>query len=85
MSDLYDNWNHGKELADMKDCANIGPRIRAARNRQRLTQEKLGQIVGVGTTHISHIETGSTMPSMETFVKILNALGCSADEILEMK
>ncbi len=69
----------------MKDCANIGPRIRAARSRQRLTQEKLGQIVGVGTTHISHIETGSTMPSMETFVKILNALDCSADEILEMK
>lgn len=69
----------------MKDCANIGPRIRAARGRQRLTQEKLGQIVGVGTTHISHIETGSTMPSMETFVKILNALDCSADELLEQK
>jgi transcriptional regulator with XRE-family HTH domain len=69
----------------MKDCTNIGPRIRAARGRQRLTQEKLGQIVGVGTTHISHIETGSTMPSMETFVKILNALDCSADELLEQK
>ena len=69
----------------MKDCANIGPRIRAARNRQRLTQENLGRLVGVGTTHISHIETGSTMPIMETFVKILNALDCSADELLEQK
>jgi transcriptional regulator with XRE-family HTH domain len=69
----------------MKDCANIGPRIRAARIRQKLTQEKLGQIIGVGTTHISHIETGSTLPSMDTFVRILNALGCSADELLEGK
>ena len=69
----------------MKDCTNIGPRLRAVRSRQRLTQEKLGQIVGVGTTHISHIETGSTMPSLETFVRILNALDCSADELLEQK
>ena len=69
----------------MKDCANIGPRIRAARSRQRLTQEKLGRLIGVGTTHISHIETGSTLPSMETFVKILNVLDCSADELLEQK
>jgi len=34
------------------------------------------------TTHISHIETGNTIPSLKTFVAIVNALDCSADELL---
>ena len=66
----------------MKDCTNLGPRIKAERVRQHITQERLGKLVGVGTTHISHIETGNTLPSIQIFVKILNALDCAADEIL---
>ncbi len=36
----------------------------------------------VGTTHISHIETGNCIPSLKTFIAILNSLSCSADELL---
>ncbi len=36
----------------------------------------------MGTTHISHIETGNTIPSLKTFLAIVNVLGCSADELL---
>ena len=32
--------------------------------------------------NMSHIESGKTVPSFEVFVSIVNALGCSADEIL---
>jgi len=39
-------------------------------------------MVGVGTTHISHIETGNTIPSIKTFVAIINALNLSSDELL---
>ena len=31
---------------------------------------------------MSHIESGNTVPSFEVFVAILNALECSADELL---
>ena len=39
-------------------------------------------MVGVGPSHMSHIESGSTVPSFDVFISILNALECSADEIL---
>ena len=64
------------------DYLDIGGRIRAERLIQNISQEKLAEIVGVGTTHISHIETGNTVPSIKTFVAIINALNISADELL---
>ena len=64
------------------DYYDIGNRIRAERTKQKISQEKLAEKVGVGTTHISHIETGNTVPSMKTFVAIINALDVSADELL---
>lgn len=64
------------------DYLDIGRRIRAERNKQNLSQEKLAEMVDVGTTHISHIETGNTIPSMKTFIAIINALNLSSDELL---
>lgn len=60
----------------------IGQRIRAARQKRGITQEKLAEIVEAGTTHISHIETGNTIPSIKMFIAIVNALNMSADELL---
>lgn len=64
------------------DYLDIGKRIRAERLKQNVSQEKLAEMVGVGTTHISHIETGNTVPSIKTFVAIINALNLSSDELL---
>ena len=33
-------------------------------------------------THISHIETGNSIPSIQVLVDIINTLHCSADELL---
>lgn len=66
----------------MADCKNLGKRMREIRTEKNITQERLGELIDVGTTHVSHIETGNTMPSMKTFVRIINALECSADELL---
>lgn len=60
----------------------IGQRIRKARLAAKVTQERLAEQVGVGTTHISHIETGNSVPSLKLLVDILNALGMSADAVL---
>lgn len=66
----------------MIDYKDVGARIRAARLSRRMTQEKLADAAGVGVTHISHIETGNSVPSLQVFVDILNALNCSADQLL---
>jgi len=64
------------------DYKDIGWRIKEKRIKKGLTQEKLSELIGVGPSHMSHIESGSTVPSFEVFISILNALDCSADEIL---
>lgn len=68
----------------MKDnnFVNLGKRIREKRLSQNLTQEALAEKADVGTTHISHIETGCTKLSLTTFISIANALDVSADELL---
>lgn len=64
------------------DYKDIGQRIKQKRVERGLTQERLSELVGIGPSHMSHIESGSTVPSFEVFVSILNALECSADELL---
>lgn len=64
------------------DYADIGQRIKAKRLEKGLTQEKLSELVNIGPSHMSHIESGSTVPSFDVFISILNALNCSADELL---
>lgn len=66
----------------MIDYRGIGIRIRNIRKARKMTQEQLAEAVGVGVTHISHIETGNSIPSLQVMVDIINALECSADELL---
>lgn len=69
----------------MFDYKFLGSRIRAVRLERKMAQEKLAEAAGVGVTHISHIETGNSIPSLQTLVDIINALGCTADELLCME
>ncbi|MEG2571027.1 MAG: helix-turn-helix transcriptional regulator [Clostridia bacterium] len=62
--------------------SDIGKRIRTARRAKGLSQEQLAECVGVGTTHVSHIETGNTIASMKIFIAIVDALDVSADALL---
>lgn len=65
------------------DLSAIGSRIKAARERKHLTQEDLAAIVDLSPTHVSVIERGVKPPKLETFVNIANALGVSADTLLQ--
>lgn len=66
----------------MIDYASIGQKVKQIRLRKGVTQEQLAEAVGVGVTHISHLETGSGTVSLKVFLAIVNYLECSADEIL---
>ncbi|MDE2823739.1 MAG: helix-turn-helix transcriptional regulator [Chloroflexota bacterium] len=56
--------------------------FRAIRERRGLTQVALGQRAGMAPASISHFETGQRVPSLESLVKLADALGVSVDELL---
>lgn len=60
----------------------IGQRIRKFRKAHGLSQEELAEMVGISTTHMSHIETGNTKLSLPVFVDIAQALEVRTDELL---
>ena len=52
----------------------LGKRIKEIRNKRGITQEKLAEMIDIGTPNISYIETGKNAPSIETLGKIAKAL-----------
>ena len=52
---------------------------------ENLTQEQLAAMTDVGSTHISHIETGMTIPSTKLLVQMMNILDCDPAEVLCME
>lgn len=69
----------------MIDYKTIGTQIRRIRLDRGMTQEQLAEAAGVGVTHISHIETGNSIPSLQVLIDMINALECSADDLLFME
>lgn len=69
----------------MIDYKQSGVKIRKARLEKKITQEQLAALADVGVTHISHIETGNTIPSLKTLIAIVNALDCSMDELFSLE
>lgn len=63
------------------DYRDMGKRIKKARITAGLSQEKLAESADVGITHISHIENGKTIPSVNVLIKIMNRLQLSPDEL----
>ena len=63
------------------DYKDMGNRIKKARVRAGLSQEKLAESADVGITHVSHIENGKTIPSVMVLIKIMNRLALSPDEL----
>lgn len=53
----------------MIDYKQIGVKIRKARLEKKITQEQLAALADVGVTHISHIETGNTIPSIKRLLR----------------
>lgn len=56
------------------DYTDIGQRIKQKRIEKGFTQEKLSELIGVGASHMSHLESGGTVPSIEVFIALCNVL-----------
>lgn len=60
----------------------IGVHIRVMRQKRGLSQEKLAEMTNMSSKYISHIETAKKNASLESVVKIANALGITVDRLL---
>ena len=64
------------------DYSDLGKRLRYERRKKKISQEQLAEMVDCSVAHISHIETGNTIPSVEILIRIINELEISSDAIL---
>ncbi len=64
------------------DYKAIGFRIRALRKRRRWTQAELARWIGKSTSFLGHIERGTRIPSLETYVRIANILDVTLDMLI---
>lgn len=57
--------------------------VRAVREKQLLTQEKLAQMAGISRTTLSKIESGEDVSvKSETLLSLSEALGTTIDELI---
>jgi Predicted transcriptional regulators len=61
---------------------NIGLRIKQLRERKGITQEQLGEAVGVLQSNISMIECGRSRPSWAVAEKLAKFFGITLAELL---
>lgn len=64
------------------DYVALGKRIRAERRRQDLTQEQLAELADISESFMGHIERGGRVLSVETLIKLANALNLSVEYIV---
>lgn len=60
----------------------LGNRLRDIRIQKGHTQQALAQKANIGTVYLGEIERGLKMPSLNIFIKIVEALNVSADYVL---
>lgn len=63
----------------------LGMRIKEFREKRKLTQDKLAEMVNIDPKHLSRIENGRNYPSFETLEKILESLQVSYEDIFNYK
>ena len=63
---------------------NISEKISNLRKERKLTQEQLGELLGITGQAVSKWENGTSLPDIMLLPKLCSVLGISADELLEM-
>lgn len=63
----------------------LGKRIKELRKKQKLTQEKLAEIIGIDTVSLCNIENGKYYPTAENLDKILLGVNASPNELFHFE
>ena len=62
---------------------NFGKKVKAIRNEQRISQEKLAELSELDRTYISSVERGQRNISILNIIKIADALSVKVSSLLE--
>lgn len=62
----------------------VGAKFKAARLQHKLTQEQVGDYVGVHKMRVSDYEAGKTEPPIKTLLKIVKLFNLSLDELYDV-
>ena len=60
----------------------VGARLKEARKAKGITQDELGEILGLSKAAISLYESEKRNPKLETIIEMMYVLGVSADYLL---
>jgi len=60
----------------------IGTRIKEARIKKKLSQEELGNLIGVTKVSVCGYENGTRTPTMKIFLSIINVLDLDPNYLL---
>ena len=63
----------------------IGEALKAIRKRKNMTQQELGKLVGVGKAQISKLEKSTGSTTVDTVLRVFNALGAKVNLKIEME
>ncbi|MBI3568926.1 MAG: helix-turn-helix transcriptional regulator [Gemmatimonadetes bacterium] len=64
------------------ESASLAANLRRAREVRGLTQASLGEKAGMAAASVSHFETAQRIPSLESLVRLADALEMSVDALL---
>jgi len=64
------------------ELKSIGQNIRKYRLEKGMKQEQLAELTSLSANYIGMVERSDKIPSLTTFIRILNALNVSADMVL---
>lgn len=65
------------------DPKEFGKRMKEARNRKGLTQERLAEMLGVDRLHVNRLEKGAKACSIDLLIDISQLLDVSTDYLLK--
>lgn len=69
-------------MDDTKIKQMIGLKIKSFRKSKGLTQEELATIIGFEQKNFSRLETGKSLPKIDTVIKMINKAGISPEFLL---
>ena len=62
----------------------VGKRIREYRQKHKMSQETLSEIIEIDSKHLSNIELGKNMPNPQLLLRIARAFGVEIKELFEI-
>jgi transcriptional regulator with XRE-family HTH domain len=65
---------------DQRTAQQVGAALRRIRKARGIAQTKLAELAGITRPMLCRYELGRACPTLPNLVKVLQALGCSAEE-----